>query len=143
MVKRIPLSPIISDDENYLHSLQKYKADHWFLIIIHQCGRLPCPTPLNVDRPNWTLLSGSVRLTPYLTWSVFFSQNNIFLSQQFSWNSVFQPVSTKVQTSEPASFILHKMLLYHDTTIPWYYIIIDINDLGVIKIFFEVERNWK
>ena len=30
----------------------------------------------------------------------FFSRNSVFLSQQFSRNSVFQPVSAKVQTSE-------------------------------------------
>ena len=30
----------------------------------------------------------------------FFSRNSIFLSQQFSQNNVFQPVSTKFQTSE-------------------------------------------
>jgi len=44
---------------------------------------------------------GPVRLTLYSTYSVsFFSRNSVFLSQQFSQNSVFQPVLAKFQTSE-------------------------------------------
>jgi len=35
----------------------------------------------------------------------FFSRNSVFLSQQFSRNSVFQPVSAKVQTSERGLYV--------------------------------------
>ena len=39
-----------------------------------------------------------VRLTQKLACSAsFFSRNSVFLSQQFSQNSVFQPVSAKIQ----------------------------------------------
>ena len=44
---------------------------------------------------------GHVRFSYNPSFSVcFFSRNSVFLSQQFSWNRVFQPVSAKVQTSE-------------------------------------------
>ena len=41
---------------------------------------------------------GPVRLTLYSAY--FSSRNGVFLSQQFSQNSVFQPVLAKFQTSE-------------------------------------------
>ena len=44
---------------------------------------------------------GSVRFTPYSVYSAyFFSRNSIFLSQQFSQNSILQPVSAKIQQAE-------------------------------------------
>jgi len=44
---------------------------------------------------------GSVWLIPYSACSAsFFSQNSIFLSQHFSQNSVFQPISAKIQQAE-------------------------------------------
>ena len=35
---------------------------------------------------------------------IFFSRNNIFLSQQFSQNNVFQLVSAKIQQAERGTF---------------------------------------
>ena len=55
----------------------------------------------NILASRWTQLKklskGPVRLTPYSACSAsFFSRNSVFLSQQFSQNSVFQPVSSKI-----------------------------------------------
>ena len=44
---------------------------------------------------------GPVRLTPYSTCSAsFFNRNSVFLSQQFSKNIIFQPVSAKILPAE-------------------------------------------
>ena len=44
---------------------------------------------------------GPVRLTPYPACSSsFFTRNGVFLSQHFSQNNVFQPISAKIQQAE-------------------------------------------
>ena len=68
------------------------------LHLIRQICIVSLYVPLSSER-----LIEPVRLTPYSTCSAcFFSRNSVFLSQQFSHNSVFQPVLVKFQTSERA-----------------------------------------
>ena len=50
-----------------------------------------------LGRMRTKAISG-VRLTPYSAY--FFSRNSVFPSQQFSQNSVFQPVSAKILPAE-------------------------------------------
>ena len=66
---------------------------------------LPESMPFLLLRLLFSARIGPVRLTTYPTCSAsFFSRNNIFLSQHFSQNSIFQPISAKIQQAERGLF---------------------------------------
>jgi len=66
-------------------------VDHSLIGSVHACV-LRTLTPFGLPR-SWL-----VRL-------FFFSRNSVFLSQQFSQNSVFQPVSAKIQQAEQPDYL--------------------------------------
>jgi len=51
------------------------------------------------------IIDRQFQLTPYPACSAsFFSRNSVFLSQHFSKNSVFQPISAKIQQAERSQY---------------------------------------
>ena len=89
---------IIISASNFQFQVHSIQSTHW---------KRPCGL--------WPLWPRSLVLNLACS-AYFFSRNSVFLSQQFSRNSVFQPVSAKVQTSECGvwRFVIHpiKRLLF-------------------------------